>query len=214
MKFDRKKYDREWRQRRRDAQRPAGATRCHIDGGALAFETNGVGKLVVRCVACERRRARKCMDCGAPVKGRAWRCEYHKAEAKARDFRAYGERHRDERNEREKRRYRKDPAYRQRRNEYKKRWREANPWKVFQYRTRQRRSKRGGFKTREAYLAYHKAYNAARAAEKREYMKRFNKNPQPVCKGCGVAVPYRGIGKPPSWCDAHRPHHYHPKKAA
>lgn len=40
----------------------------------LEFTTDGMGRVVPLCPYCERRKARRCLDCPAGVTGRRHRC--------------------------------------------------------------------------------------------------------------------------------------------
>lgn len=181
---------------------------CRICGTRLDTDTDTLGRLLVRCVGCERRKARRCMDCNRPVSNtRAWRCESCRDRRQKEQYRQYRERNLDMLCEREKRRQRTHtPEQRAHRLAVKKAWRERNRLKItLIYRRKQRLAGRGGFATREQYLAYHKAYNAARAAEKREYMRQraIYAHASPTCRVCGAAVPWLGTGRPPLDCPAH-----------
>src|SRR5690606_22477760 len=118
--------------------------------------------------------ARRCVECGRPVTGKKkWRCPEHAAAAAAEAIRRSAERHREERNRRQLARVRKEtPKQRAHRLAVKKAWRERNWLKLkIEYQRKKRLSGTNGYKSRDRYLDYHRKYNAARAAEKREYMR-------------------------------------------
>lgn len=215
-----RKRNRLWAQRKRDRKRPAGATRCHLDGYQLVMETSGTGALVVRCEACERRRAHQCMDCGCQVRGRAWRCAVHRERALKKSERASGLRRAEEKNRQERERRRRDPEFRAKRNAKNRRWRERNVVRCKLYKRRPALEGRpGGWATREKYLAYQREYRERHRERRREqaraaYYRAHPERPRPTCQACGAALAYKGTGAPPKWCETHRPFPYRRKAAA
>lgn len=179
--------------------------RCPIDGYPVDIATDGAGNVVVKCEACRRRGARRCMECGQPVVGRSWRCETHKLMAQKEASRISGIRNRDERNAAYRRRYRNlSPEDRRRQCDRKAGWRRRNPMKVAMEKRRSRLKGTSGYRTREKYLEYQQRYNDNRAEAKREYMKTkavwFGRKPH--CAKCGGVI---------AWDRRGRPKKYHPK---
>lgn len=140
--MDRRKYQREYARRQREAKLNAARqsrSTCPkgrgpgICGGALYSVTDGNGTARVVCDRCERQRRGICQDCPLPVEGRvgkALRCAKHKADAVRQQLRRYTERNRKTVNLRARQSYQTDAEVRQRRNEYKRLWRKANRDKV------------------------------------------------------------------------------------
>ena len=183
--FDRRAYSREYAARRRAerlAEARSGATTCPRRngpgrcGGLLETIVLAGGATGVRCPRCDRRERGLCVDCARPVqgqKGKALRCVECKALARQGYCRRYAVRNRERLRARGRRAYQQNEAERQRRNDYKKRWRKENRLKVYAQKRRARLAgKTNGYATREKYLAYQKAYRAKyrerRAAQERE----------------------------------------------
>lgn len=168
--LDRRKYHREWWQRRRDAKLDAArqsrstCPKQHGRGvcaGALYSITDGNGRSRVVCDRCERQRRGICRDCPLPVEGhvgKALRCAKHKREAQRLNLRRYAVNHRREVCQRAKASYRNDPAKRAARNEYKRLWRKLNRDKV---KAQKRRANLRG---------YGKEYQAKRREREREQL--------------------------------------------
>lgn len=195
--------------------RAQGPRFCPIDGYALEFGTDGHGQATSHCPACNRRRAGRCMDCGAPVRGRAWRCERHRELASKRASRASDIRNQEGRNAAERARYqrrrREDPEAHRRSLERKRAWREANRARVKLHKRRGRLAGTNGYSTREKYLEYQNDYNAARREKKRQqelarYYRLHPERPDPRCVECGSPIPWTpGKGRPAKRCALHNP---------
>lgn len=157
-----------------------------------------------------RKDAGQCVECAAKVEGRAWRCADCKHREMLRASRRHYRRHHDRVLSREKARYQQNPDARDRRNAYKKRWRQANRRQVLMQKRKARLAgKPNGYATPEKYAAYQRAYrerNRERlAATARERQRRLNPPPTPTCRECGHAVPWDGKHRPRSYCPAHAP---------
>lgn len=184
---------------------------CRVCGTRLETGTDGLGRVLIRCMGCERRKARRCMDCNRAVPGpKVWRC----SPCKDRQRRSYAQRHharnREEINRRAKTRHRRwSPERRAHHLAVKKAWRERNWKKAYEYRRRARlNGKPGGWSTREKYLAYQKRYREAhreelaRKARERIADERAIKGP-PRCVECGAEVPWNGKHRPAKRCPQH-----------
>jgi hypothetical protein len=187
-----------------------GTRYCSLDGIELTQDVDRDGFVVWWCEGCKHRRTGRCMDCGGKVQGRAWRCPAHRYAAYRRQEAECFARHREEYAAAARRRYFADPLNRQRKLEYKKAWRQQNPKKVMAQRRRQRLRGRGGWATREKYLAYHAAYRAEHREKKRaqareQYYREHPTRPQPVCLVCEQPIPWDGRFRPRKRCDAHNP---------
>lgn len=173
-------------------------TRC---GGLLDFSTDALGRVVSSCPLCARTAHGICRACPARVTGRQlWCADCHIARRRE-SVRRYTANHRDTRNSAARTRWKKDPAYRARKVARRKRWVQANPDKV------KASKRRYLLKQPEAYLAYHRAYNAQpdRAEKKRalaleRYYQLHPTRPAPRCTSCGKAIPYVPPGRPPKLC--------------
>lgn len=168
MSFDRRTYDREWKRRKRAremAARMAGATRCParlsrttICGARLELRISDIGASVLVCPLCERKRLGVCRECPARVAGqvgKALRCAKCAARAMKRSERACYQRHADEYRAHA-RAYHHRPDVRQRKADYKRVWRKANPEKI---RGQKRREALRQLPSRRRYMA---AYHAQR----------------------------------------------------
>lgn len=169
--------------------------RCAIDGQRLLVDGT--------CGGCTLRRAGRCIECGASVEGRSWRCGEHKAEHRLLAGQRSGKKHRVERLARERARYHSDPAFRKRHRERKRRWRADNPMKVAMGKRRSRiRNKNGsGYSSRARHLAYQRAYNETHREERRvkareRYYRLHPTRPSPICPKCQKRIPYDGCGSP------------------
>jgi hypothetical protein len=193
------------------------ALRCALDGFAFRYRTNGRGRDVRYCPACEWRRSHRCQDCGNPVRGRSWRCDRHKAIAKRVQLRAHAARNREEilRRHREalkRMRVEDRPRY-EHRLATKKAWRQRNVVRIKLQKRKWRLNpnRPNGYSSREKYEAYHAAYRAKHAARRRELAKRnyyrlHPDRPHPICAcGCNQAIPWDGHGRPRKWLPAHDP---------
>lgn len=180
---------------------------CPIDGFRLDITTDQIGRTVVTCVGCLRRRARKCMDCGQPVAGKSWRCAAHQGAARRRQMRAYDARNHEERLAAGRARWRKSPERRKRKRELRRAWAKRNP-------ERDREHKRRDVERhRIRHLSYHRQYNmrpgraeSKRAHAKARYYELHPVRPDPKCAGCQNKLSWTpGRGRPPKWCDGCRP---------
>lgn len=137
--------------------------RFGVCGAVLESHTEN-GRLVVSCPACERMARGICRDCPRPVEGTkryARRCAACKAKALVAATRKFTENNRALVNKRARDSYRTSEAERQRRIEYKRAWRAANPDKVKAQKQREqsRRSER-----RDAYHAAYREQHRVRIA--------------------------------------------------
>jgi len=185
---------------------------CELDGVALAITIGSYGQTVVRCPGCERRRAHRCMDCGAPTEGKAWRCAAHIKARKTMQLRRSETRHKTERRKAERKRYRKmTPEQRAHRAEVKKAWRQRNKWACKLLKRKGRLDGTQGYTTREKYLAAQAAQNARRAVKKREQMRELHRqrsvwrDKEPTCKECGTVIAWNRLGRPRLRCVACQP---------
>jgi len=193
----RRKYAREYARRKRDREmekRRSGEVYCPrkfgrfgICGAKLEHVTDGNGGVRVVCPACERMRRGICADCARPVDGKvgyARRCAEHKKKASRRSIRASENRHREERRARSRKYYNNNPDIRERRNEYKRLWRAANPDKVAQQKRRE------ALRQSPKRAKYHERYRRHRRKERaaRE-LDRYHGQQEPrLCPTCGVTV--------------------------
>lgn len=178
-------------------------------GGLLNTDTDALGRTVVRCGRCERRRKGLCRDCPARVYGavgRAIRCGPCRDRAIAASIRKHGELHRDERRVRARERAKAlAPEHRARKNEYKRLYRLAHPDKV------RAQKRREALRQGKHRLAWHRRYNKrkARQRQKRQwararYYELHPTRPVPTCAVCHLFIdwtPAPGKGRPPVRCD-------------
>lgn len=172
-----------------------------VCGGILeTFIESGTGRTRVRCPLCERRRRGVCRDCNAPVYGmvgRAIRCERHAEEARRQAIRASEARHHDERIAKSRAYYRNNEAVRQRRNEYKRAWRKANPDKVRLQKKRYVERHRANPHSR--YNRYHARYRKKFLHHRREVERdRLRATPaprktSPKCTRCGKSTRWKPL---------------------
>lgn len=211
MSADRRAYDRQWHQRRRDAAlereqlrlarcpRRAGPGVCR---GVLETYIDDKARTRVRCPFCERRRAGVCRDCSAPVYGaigRAMRCAKHAHDAQHRSMRASEERHHEQRRAAGREYYNK-PEVKARRNEYKRLWRKQNPEKVREQ--KKRFVERHRANPNSWYNRYHRRYRARYRLQKRELERDRaratmpgRRKTSPKCTRCGKATRWRPVHK-------------------
>jgi hypothetical protein len=182
---------------------------CPLDGFELEANINRIGEVVTKCVGCERRRAGRCMDCGIAVANRAWRCPLHRRLHQNQSVHECDLRHSDEYRAANRRRYFGDPVNRQRKLDYKREWRRANPKKVLMQKRRARLAgKTCGWATREKYLAYHAAYRERNREKLRANMRRRARyyEQAPQCRDCSAPIDWTpGKGRPALRCPAHNP---------
>jgi hypothetical protein len=171
-----------------------------ICGGKIRTEIGQLGQTILVCEACERRKAGICRDCPAPVygkRGRATRCAKHAEVARVEAVRASVERNHDAVLERARAYYRDNDDVRQRRIEYKRAWRKANPEKVRAQ--KKRYIERAAAKPNSAYNRYHRKYRAKYRLQKRELERdRLKAAPpprktSPKCTKCGKSTRWRPI---------------------
>lgn len=187
------------------------AKHCPVDGFLVEHLVDLHGRAYIKCEACERRKARRCIDCGVPVDGKAWRCPKDKKRQAERAHTDHVKRHRERINERARVAAAARTGENRRRHlEYKKDWRKKNPRKVMLQKRRARLAgKPGGWATREKYEAYHRDYRAKHAKRLRaQSIIRYHQT-RPAgaarrCTQCGMKVPYAGHGRPATRCDVHR----------
>lgn len=217
MVTDRKEYARDWRRRRRDAAlavRLRTAQSCphrlgkSVCGGKLHVDTDDIGRTIVICDWCQRRKAGLCRYCPKPVYGTIGRTRYcrdHRHAVNRLSMRASEARHHEERRRKGREHYNK-PEVRARRNEYRRLWRLANPDKVRAQKLRY--VKRHAGKTSSKYERYHRRYRKKHGLYYRQLAKDraiAARRPAPPCTDCGKAtgwtpVPGRGGGRPWSTC--------------
>lgn len=200
------------KRRERWLQEARGSRTCpHAHGGgrcgALLEEgTDGTGKLVLKCPACERRLRGICRDCPRPVEGRvgsAVRCKECKTRKQQEQVANYIKQHRDEINARMRERSQRAEE-RARRLAYGKAYRKAHPERVRLWKRRE------ALKQGSRRLEYARRYNAARREEKARVMREqyyaTTPAPSPVCVSCARDIPWeaRGqggaAGRPPKRC--------------
>lgn len=205
-------------QRQRDrelARRNAGARTCQrregrfgVCGGMLATDVDSLGRTVVRCERCERRRRGICRDCPARVYGtvgRALRCARCAECATRESIRRSEQLHKEERRKRALEAYHADAERKARKLAYKRAWRKANPDKV-------RAQKRREALAQGAHrLNWHRRYN--RKKKRQESKRRWARaryyelhpdRPVPCCTICQHYIdwtPGPGKGRPPVRCD-------------
>lgn len=187
------------------------AKRCRA---LLTFETDNLGRLIARCVLCERRRAGVCADCPAPVEGRvgwAKRCARCKVRARHDDNRRSDTANRDARRAAERRRVarwkKEDPdryeAYRANKNARRREWVRLNPDK------RKAARRRYHLKRTPGYVRGYQRNNRRRdrIADKRrraivKYYELHPIRPDCLCAGCGCKIAWNGTGRPRVKCDS------------
>lgn len=160
-----------------------------------------IGRIIVRCRQCERRKAGICRDCPAPVVGtigKAYRCASCKERARQVDDRRNRERHREERNARARVRAKRDDV-KAKKAAQKRGWAKQNPDRIKAYR------RAYILKQTPGYVAGYRRANAdpIRVARKQEQARaRYweGRTPAaPLCRVCGTAIPWTG-GRPRVTC--------------
>lgn len=218
----RRQYGRRYAQARRDrelAERQRTSPKCPrrqgtgICGGTLEVDTDALGRTLLRCVRCVRRKSGICQDCPAPVAGhvgKALRCARHQEAAKRLQVRASEVRHRDEYNAKWRAEYAQMPAdEKARRNALKAAWRKANPEKVRAQ--KQRYVERHRSNPKSGYNRYHARYRAKYRHQKRGLERdRLAIAPpprktSPQCAKCGrstrwTPILHGGTGRPWTKC--------------
>jgi hypothetical protein len=167
--FDRRTYFREWARRKRAkrlaAQRMSRRTcprrfgRSGVCGAPLLVQTDGLGHLVISCSMCERMARGICRDCHLPVAGKvgfARRCAKHRDEAVRESLYRYARDNRELLRRKARNSYRKNRAVRQRRNDYKRLWRQANPEKI------RAQKRRASLRQNARTYEYHRQYREQR----------------------------------------------------
>lgn len=212
MTFDVRTYQRDFQRRKRAArlaQANQGCTRCAakvgpgVCGGRLDVHLDALGRTVVVCPWCTRKRAGICRDCSAPVEGsvgKALRCARHKQDARDMQIRRSNDNHREERARSARKSLRADPARREKKAEYKRAWRKANRDKV---RAQKRRAAlRQPDRVRDYMKEYREAYREHyRRIARERYHRLHPDRPSPVCIDCGATIPYEPPGAPMRRCD-------------
>lgn len=196
----RRVYAREYARRQRgktlDARRMSARTCPRRFGrfgtcGAVLVSDIVQGALVVSCPACDRFSRGFCRDCPARVDGtprKARRCRACKAKALRSHTRKYTANNRADVNRRARASYRND-AVRQRRNEYKRAWRKANPEKVKAQKVREASRPSA---TRNAYHAeYRKVHRTRIANAQRAAYHGDRKLRTCLTPGCSIVVTHR-----------------------
>ena len=200
----------EWARRRREAERLAqlktAQGRCpwrtsggHACAGPLQTETDALGRTIVSCAWCDRRRRGICRDCSRPVEGtagRALRCAAHKHMANRESERRHVQRNHAELLRRARESY-AEPERRAARNEYKRQWRKLNVEKVRAYKKRYIERHRGD--PASWYNRYHARYRAKYRLQKRELERdrlaasATARRASPKCTRCGKSTRWKPI---------------------
>jgi len=193
------------RSRRQWLARARGAQTCpiRICRGPLLDETDGTGRVALRCPRCERRLAGICRDCPAPVegqRGKAVRCGRCKVVARQRAARQSELRDREGRRRRERARYRANADLREKKASSRRAWRARHAEQVARHKRRE------ALRQLPSRLAYYREYNAKRRDQKRaharaQYYRLYPERPQPICRTCQVSIPWAPPGRPPVRCD-------------
>lgn len=185
---------------------------CELDGVRLEVSIGNYGQTIVRCPGCERRRAHRCMECGAAVQGKAWRCAAHIKARRQLMTKRCEVRHRAERRKAERKRYAKmTPEQRARRSEVKRAWRKANKTHLRMAKRKGRLDGTFGYSSREKYLAAQAYQNSKRVERKREQMRELGRqrspwrDKEPTCKECGVVIEWNRLGRPRLRCAGCQP---------
>jgi hypothetical protein len=213
-KGERTKYQREYARRKRRerlevelAHELQTGARCpwptsggHKCGGILRTDVGALGRTVITCDWCERRRRGICRDCSMPVQGaigRALRCATHKHVASRASMRASEERHHEARLESSRAYYRDNDDIRRQRNEYKRAWRKANPEKVREH--KKLYIERHKNDPTSQYNRYHAKYRKKYRVQKRELERdRLVAAPparktSPLCSRCGKSTRWKPV---------------------
>jgi hypothetical protein len=221
VSLDRRRYNREWARRRNErelADRQRTAATCPrrhgpgVCGGVLTTDTDRIGRTVIVCDRCERRKRGICRDCSRSVYGRvgtAIRCEAHAEMARQRQMRAYTVRHHDKVLARC-RAANGDPEVRRAKAEYKRLWRKANPEKVRAQ--KKRYVERQAANPSSTYNRYHRRYRKHHEVYYRQIEKtkrtiaRAGWRPPP-CKECGKSTRWKPVpgqtgGRPWGTCNS------------
>lgn len=179
------------------------SARCELDGFTIEVEIGSLGQTIISCPGCVRRRAHQCMDCGAPVRGKSWRCEAHKVARRAQHSLRYDKRNKEHRRKGERRRYRAlSQAGKAEYAASKKRWRDENRLACKLQKRKGRLDRTWGYTSREKYLSAQQMQNDRRRLRKREQMKELNRQRSPyrdhgpTCRQCGADVAFNGVGRP------------------
>ncbi|MDB4893447.1 MAG: hypothetical protein JWL61_5302 [Gemmatimonadetes bacterium] len=185
---------------------------CQLRGCrcVLRIEVVRGGATVTICDWCERKRAGLCRDCPRRVYGtvgKAMRCEA----CARRRVREHDKKHRSDPEvrrqieSRNRKRYRAEASYRERKCARRREWAARNPEKV---KRAARRLLLSEGPSRQRHLATQRRHNAdpVRAQKKRvqalaRYYELHPVRPEPRCAGCTLRLAWKGVGKPPKWCD-------------
>jgi hypothetical protein len=212
---DRRRYATEYARRRREQrleQLRQTAQRCPkrygpgTCGCLLRAGTDAIGRTIVICDWCDRKKTGLCRHCSRPPYARrAVYCVGHKKQAQRQQMRASDARHHDERLAKGREAY-SDPDVKRRRNEYKRLYRKANPDKVRAWKKQYVERHRGD--PRSAYVRYQVRYRKHFKLHRRDIVKRLNeklRRPIPNCRECGkptgwTPVPGTTGGRPWDTC--------------
>lgn len=183
------------------------AGHCELDGVALEITIGSYGQTVVRCPGCERRRSHRCMECGAPVEGKAWRCPRHVKARRQLHNRKAEVRHREARRKAERKRYAAmTPEQRVAKSARKKAWRDRHRWRCKLAKRKGRLDGTWGYVSREKYLEAQAHQNAKRREKKREQMRELARqrspwrDKEPTCRECGAGIAWDRLGRPRLRC--------------
>lgn len=183
-------------------------------GGPIRVDVGTLGETVLVCEWCERQAAGICRDCSRPVYGtirKARYCAEHAKASRQRSIEASQERHHDERLQRSREYYQGNDEVRQRRTEYKRAWRKANPEKVKAQKKRyvERHAADPNSKYNRYHAKYRKKYRHQRRVLERDRLRVAPplRKSSPKCTKCGKStrwkpVPFGGSGRPWTVCTA------------
>jgi hypothetical protein len=206
----------EWARRRRERQLEVArqtAQRCPKKYGPgtcgclLRAGTDTIGRTIIICDWCDRKKAGMCRHCSRPpYAARAVFCADHARQIRRQQIRASEVRHADERRKRQREAYWANEEKRLADNEYKRLWRKANRDKVREQKRRYVERHRGDPKS--AYVRYQQRYRKQFKLHRRDIVKRLNeklRRPIPNCDNCGkptgwTPVPGRTGGRPWDTC--------------
>jgi len=172
----------------------------------LEHVTDGNGRTIERCPACDRRRRGICRDCPAAVEGevgKAVRCRRCKRLARRRHEKTYRRDPEVRRRVRvRERNYRRRPDVKARRRAQRAAYYAARRDEIL------RRKRRYLMTQPPTYLATQRRHNAdpVRQAKKRAWaLKKYYElhpvRPDPHCTKCNAPIEWDGSGRPRSTCD-------------
>lgn len=211
---DRRTYMREYRRRCTEREWQAklrGRVTCPFRhgqgecGALLEHHLDELGRAIVVCPACERRKRGICRDCPRPVYGRvrsATRCAGCARRAVRDAQRACEVRNRDEKRRRQKELYRKSAKQKTAsylaKLEYKRAWRKANPEKV------RAQKRRAALRQNQHVYEYHRKRRERERAElaARERQRYHGIVPPRTCVTPGCSTFVKGRQKKCESCKA------------